>query len=823
MAEYSINNLSELIGGKILQKGKTSNLIKYLLIDSRKVNNAKQACFFALTSATRNGHDHIEEAYNKGVRCFVVAQNLPLQRMQGATVICVDDTLIALQGACKKHRDQFDLPVIAITGSNGKTVVKEWLFQLLKKDISVVKSPKSYNSQLGVPLSLWLCEKQHQLGVFEAGVSQPSEMDTLENLISPTIGIITNIGTAHGENFISQSEKAAEKFLLFKNCEHLIYCKDDSYINNQTTSLSKKVKLFSWSKTGAADLQITNVSKGRAGNSITARYLDKVYTITIPFADAASIENVIHCWALLLVLGYDAEFIKERLLSLTPVAMRLELKAGINNCLLINDFYNCDLVSLGIAVDFIEHQHKYAKKTLILSDVLESGKPSLVLYKEVNQLILNKGINKVIGIGHEISANAGCFDLEKCFYPDTSAFLDSHDLNSFKEETVLLKGARSFEFERISEYLQMEIHSTVLEVNLSAVQHNLNFFKSKLNPKVKLMAMVKAYSYGAGSFEVANLLQFNKIDYLGVAYPEEGVALRKAGIYTPIMVMNADVHSFEKMIKYQLEPEIFNFETLGRFKEILERQLLSKPYPIHIKIDTGMHRLGFSIDDVNELIQVMKGEQELEIRSVFSHLATSDDARMRKFTQQQVDKFIQVKSKFIGAFNEDPLFHLVNSSGILEVPDAQFDMARLGLGLYGISPIAKFSNHLQKVSSLITSISQVKTLTKGDSVGYSRVCILEKSTAVAVIPIGYADGMRRSLGNKKGHVMVGGKKAPILGNVCMDMTMIDVTGLNVKEGDQVIVFGKGLSIEEFAKNMDTIPYEALTGISPRVKRVYFQE
>jgi len=823
MAEYSVNNLSKLTGGKFLQKGEVSNLVKYLLIDSRKVNSGKQACFFALSGAAKDGHDHIGEAYKKGVRCFVVSKTVPLGTMKGASVILVDNSLTALQNTCKKHRDQFDLPIIAITGSNGKTVVKEWLFQLLNKEVSVVKSPKSYNSQLGVPLSLWLCEKQHQLGIFEAGVSQTNEMNVLENLISPSIGLITNIGTAHDENFISHSEKAAEKILLFKNCEQLIYCKDDSEISAQIESLSSEVKLFSWSKAQEADLQITEINKKRSGATITANYLDKLFTIEIPFADAASIENAIHCWAAMLVLGHDSQFIIAGMANLTAVAMRLELKSGVNNCLLINDFYNSDLVSLEIAADFIEHQHKHTKKTLILSDILGSGKPTQILYAEVNELIINKGVNKIIGIGNEISLSAERFDMEKCFYPDTKTFLENHDLSSFQDETILLKGARPFGFEKISELLQMEIHSTVLEVNLSAVQHNLNFFKSKLNPKVKLMAMVKAYSYGAGAFEVANLLQFNKIDYLGVAYPEEGVALRKAGISTPIMVMNGDVYSFEKMIKYQLEPEIFNFETLRLFKETLERQLLSKPYPIHIKIDTGMHRLGFSLDELSELVQLLSSEEQLEIRSVFSHLGTSDDASMMEFTKEQIDKFIQVKLAFTGVFNSDPLFHLVNSSGILEVPEAQFDMARLGLGLYGISPIAKFSNHLQKVSSLITSISQLKMVSKGESVGYSRDCILKEPTEVAVIPIGYADGMRRTLGNRKGHVMFGGKKAPIIGNVCMDMTMIDVTGLNAKEGDQVIVFGRGLSIEEFAENMDTIPYEALTGISPRVKRVYFQE
>jgi len=823
MARYSVNEIVELIEGRLLQGADEVSNISNLLIDSRKVVNGYQGCFFALIGPNRDGHQHIAEAYKKGVRCFVVSESVDCTKLTGADVIKVQNTLTALQTLSKKHRDQFDFPVVAITGSNGKTIVKEWLSQILKTTTHLVKSPKSFNSQVGVPLSIWQCGKQHKLGVFEAGISKTGEMEVLENLISPSVGLITNIGTAHDESFQSRKQKLAEKFLLFKRCEHVIYCKDNNELAEQAALLSEQVKLFSWSKKQPADLRVVEIETINTATKIVGVHQENSLTVQIPFVDTASIENAIHCWAVLLTLGYDNEFIKNGLARLTPIAMRLELKEGINNCSLINDYYNSDVVSLEIALDFIEHQHQHKKKTLILSDILESGKKSEDLYKEINELILGKGITKLIGVGEKISAQASCFSIDKQFYTSTDVFLSRHKLNDFFDETILLKGARQFSFEKISNLLQKKIHNTVLEVNLSAVQHNLNYFKTQLKPKVRLMAMVKAHSYGAGAFEVSNLLQFNKIDYLGVAYADEGVALRKAGISTSIMVMNPDIDAYGLMIKYNLEPEIFSFHTLEMFAKSIQTQGVNKTYPIHLKMDTGMHRLGFSYDDVPALIQKVKQNEGLVVKSVFSHLATADELQMIEHTQNQINSFVAIKKAFSGVFDEEPLFHILNSAGILTLPNSQFDMVRLGLGLYGITSLPEYSKHLQAVSSLKTSISQIRTLPKGDAVGYSRAGTLTRDSQVATIPIGYADGMRRALGNGTGYVLIKGKKALIVGNVCMDMCMVDVTGIDTKEGDEVIVFGDGLAIETFAKNMDTIPYEALTGISPRVKRVYYQE
>jgi alanine racemase len=823
MTKYSVNKIVRLVEGKLRQKTGSTPEISELLIDSRKIINPSLACFFALKGESRDGHKYLREAYNKGVRCFILSDRLDNIELEDAVLIEVENTLVALQKLCKAHRDQFDFPVLAITGSNGKTIVKEWLAQLLKEEIQVVKSPKSYNSQVGVPLSLWQCNERHELGIFEAGISKVGEMVELEKMISPDIGLITNIGTAHCENFQDKREKAKEKFLLFKNSKNVIYNKDGIEVSSQISSLSKTVNLFSWSKSQEADLKISEIRTNDVSTTIKGIFLNNQSSIKIPFIDQASIENAIHCWAVLLCLEKGTEVVMNRFENLSAVAMRLELKDGINNCSLVNDYYNSDLVSLEIAVSFIEHQKRHKKKTLILSDILESGEEPSLLYERINQVIVSKGISKIIGVGESISAHASCFKLEKQFYADTASFLTQHDFNLFSDETILLKGARQFSFEKISEILQKQVHNTVLEVSLSAVQHNLNYFKSKLKSNVKVMAMVKAHSYGAGAFEVANLLQFNKIDYLGVAYADEGIALREAGISTPIMVLNPDLHVFEKMIKYHLEPEIFNFRTLELFEKAVIKENLTDPYPIHLKIDTGMHRLGFSIHEVPVLIDLVNKNKDFRLASVFSHLATSDDLQEMQHTMKQVKDFFEIKKMIEGAFATAPLFHLLNSAGILTLHEAQFDMVRLGLGLYGISPLTNFSKYLHAVSSLKTRISQIRDVGAGEAIGYGRAGVLSHDSEVATIPIGYADGLRRSLGNGKGYVIIGGKRASIIGNVCMDMCMVDVTGINAEEGDEVIVFGEGLSIDVFAKNMKTIPYEALTGISPRVKRVYFQE
>lgn len=815
------------MNGKIQQTQKKPHHISFLLIDSRKINAAESSCFFAIIGNSRDGHQYIAEAYQKGVRCFVVSQKVDLNNFPEASFIDVPDTLKALQLLAKKHRDSFEFPVIGITGSNGKTIVKEWLYQLLKNKENIVRSPKSYNSQVGVPLSIWQCDEQNTLGIFEAGISKVGEMEVLGKMISPTIGIFVNIGKAHDENFANWDEKTKEKIALFKDSKTLIYCRDykniDDYINSNDTFKNKK--LFTWSKQRNANLQIGKISKENGTSIIQGVYKNGFIKITIPFYDDASIENAIHCWATLLHLGYDSTYIEQQMLGLIPITMRLELKEGINNCSLINDYYNSDIRSLEIALDFIEQQKQHSNKTIILSDILETGKSSFDLYSEVQKMISQKGITKIIGIGPEISKNSDLFTIQKQFYQSTTDFLKQVEINQFQNETILLKGARFFGFEHISQLFQKKVHKTVLEINLNAIEHNLNYFKSLLKPSTKIMVMVKAFSYGSGSFEIANLLQFHKVNYLGVAYADEGVELRRAGITIPIMVMNPEPQAYDLMIQHQLEPQIYSFRVLNLFENAIERHGFTKsnPYPVHIKLDTGMHRLGFEEQDINALIFKLNDNKKLKVESIFSHLSTSDETQHRKFTQLQIDKFKQLSTLIANHCDKKPIRHILNSAGIMDFSDAQFEMVRLGLGLYGISAFPPYQKELEQVSELKTSISQIKTVAAGEAIGYGRGAIVEQTTVIATVPIGYADGLRRSIGNGKGYMLVDGQKAAIVGNVCMDMCMLDVTNLNVKEDDEVIVFGHNYPIYEFAKTMETIPYEALTNISPRVKRIYFQE
>lgn len=824
---YSPEKISTLIQGEILQKSSHRLAVDFLLIDSRKIKSAGSSCFFAIEGKSRDGHLFAEEAYQKGVRCFVLSKEVNLGVFADACIIRVDNTLRALQTLARKHREQFHYPVIGITGSNGKTVVKEWLFQLLKNKENIVRSPKSYNSQVGVPLSVWQCREENSLGIFEAGISMPGEMEELKNIIQPSTGIFVNLGKAHDENFESWEQKTQEKMQLFNDCDSLIYCRDyktiDEYVQHHDNFKHKKI--FTWSKLKNANLQIGKISKDLNNTNIQGIFHNSFISITIPFTDDASIENAIHCWAYLLLKGYSQEYIEQQMLLLTPIAMRLELKQGINSCSLINDYYNSDVRSLEIALDFLEQQKQHPQKTIILSDILESGVNAENLYQEIGVMLRNKGISKIIGIGEEISQHKNLINIPGEFFPSTSAFLTQVDVNQFNNETILLKGARRFGFELISQLFQKKVHQTVMEINLNSIEHNLNYFKSLLKPETKIMVMVKAFSYGSGSFEIANLLQFHKVGYLGVAYADEGVELRRAGITVPIMVMSPEPQGFDLMIQYKLEPEIYSFKLLSAFEKALERHSIDKenPFPIHLKLDTGMHRLGFEEKDLNELVIKLHNNKKLKVESIFSHLATSDEAQHRSFTEQQIAVFKKSSAIIMAHCTNQPMRHILNSAGIMAFPEAQFEMVRLGLGLYGISSYPEHQENLEQVSELKTTISQIKEVPAGDSIGYGRQTIVPKNTKIATVPIGYADGLRRSLSQGVGYMLIKGQKAPIIGNVCMDMCMLDITHLNVKEEDEVIVFGTGYPIYEFAKSMNTIAYEALTSISPRVKRVYFQE
>jgi len=825
---YSISNISSLLHSKTHGNLASDIVIKDLLIDSRKLGNPLTSLFFAIKGERHDGHTYINDLYQKGVRNFVVSQ-LPQNYAQltDACFISVNDTLQALQLLCSQHRKQFTIPVLGITGSNGKTIVKEWLYQLLREDKNIVRSPKSFNSQVGVPLSVWQLSQEHTFGIFEAGISKPGEMELLEKIIQPTIGLVTNIGKAHDENFEDQKEKVYEKLKLFVNTETIIYCKDYLLVHHEISSNDDflKTKIFTWSKKTKADLLIGRITKTTVDTEIQGVYKNDFISIKIPFTDEASIENAIHCWALMLHLGYENNTIAERMPLLSPIAMRLELKEGINNCSIINDSYNSDIGSLAIALDFLNQQKQHPKKTLVLSDILQSGQNNEALYKEVADLIHKKGVSRLVGIGEGISSEAHQFNIEKSFYKSTADFLKQFNNSLFRDETILLKGARSFGFEAISKVIQQKAHQTVLEINLNALVHNLNYYRSKLKPDTQIMAMVKAFSYGSGSFEIANILQFHRINYLAVAYADEGIELRKAGITVPIMVMNPEEDSYEGMIHYHLEPEIFSFRVLNLFEEAIKRSITdtTQTLPIHIKLDTGMHRLGFEESDINELIVRIKNNKHLRIKSVFSHLAGSDDPTHFDFTWQQIKRFNAMSDQFQSHFSYPIFKHILNSAGITNFPDAQFDLVRLGIGLYGIGANETEQTQLQNVSTLKTCISQIKKIPANETIGYNRKGIANRDVQIATVPIGYADGLSRKLSNGKGKMIVKGKAAPIIGNVCMDMCMIDITDINANENDEVIVFGEAYPITEVAKDVDTIPYEILTNVSRRVKRVYYQE
>jgi len=825
---YTIQEIAIVTKGKLLQIIKNSNSINNILIDSRKLLFVDKTLFFAIATKRNDGHNYIEDLYKKGVRNFIISKEPEnIQQLKNANIIKVTDTLQALQLLSAHHRKQFNIPVIAITGSNGKTIVKEWLYQLLCEKENIVRSPKSYNSQIGVPLSVWQMSPENNLAIFEAGISETDEMDKLQAIIQPTIGIFTNIGQAHAENFLNTNQKIGEKLKLFTKVDTLIYCSDYHGINERifASGLNKNIKLFSWSKKLEGNVLVQQITKNTKKTTISALYNNEVIEIVIPFVDDASIENAIHCWVTMLCMGYENAFIQKRILHITSVAMRLEMKEGINNCSIINDSYSSDLNSLNIALDFLISQKQHNKRTVILSDILQSGRTDDDLYTEISAMLAHKDIDRIIGVGKSISKNADKFQIEKNFYETTNDFLNNINTSDFHNESILLKGARIFEFENISKLLHQKAHETVLEINLNAMVHNLNYYRTLVKPTTKLVAMVKAFSYGSGSFEIANLLQFHRADYLAVAYTDEGVELRKAGITLPIMIMNPEESSFDAIIQNKLEPEIYSFRVLTKFYEATTRYNIDNndTFPIHIKIDSGMHRLGFEKDDLNELIDSLKIQNHLFVKSVFSHLAASDELQHDDFTKQQIKAFREMGKTIQDAFDYPILLHILNSAGISRFPEAQFDMVRLGIGLYGISSDKEEQKHLQPVGILKSIISQIKDIPKNDSIGYGRKAIAKKNMRIAIIPIGYADGLNRKLGNNVGKMLIGGHLVPIIGSICMDMCMIDITEIKAKEGDEVIIFGNDLPINTLADNLETIPYEILTSVSRRVKRVYFYE
>jgi alanine racemase len=812
--------------------------VEHLLFDSRKIYFPSTSIFFALKGVRQNGHHFIPELYKNGVRNFVISDEISSNDFPQANILKVKDVLTALQKLAAFRRLQFSFPVIGITGSNGKTIVKEWLYQLLHDKFNIVRSPKSYNSQIGVPVSVWQMNKQHELGIFEAGISQAGEMEKLNQVIYPTIGILTNIGEAHNEGFQNADQKAFEKIKLFEGAELVVYCCDDwladkAIVMKLESGYHKTGKypfrIFSWGRIQKSTLQILQIDKGQLETSIIALYKGVERKIIIPFTDEASIYNAITCWCILLYLEIGNELISEKMKLLQPVNMRLELKKGINHCTIINDSYSADLSSLHIALNFLQHQAGHLKKTVILSDFLQTGLSDKELYSQIYTDLQQHDINKVIAIGQNNSGNlkpgnnSSAKKIECSFFSSTEEFLKRFRFSDFRDEIILIKGARVFHFEQIIQLLEQKIHRTELEINLSAIAHNLKQYQQLLSPSTKIMAMVKAFSYGSGGAEIANKLQFLKIDYLGVAYADEGIELRKAGIHLPIMVMNTDASTFDAIVAHHLEPVIFSFTLLKEFDLFLKNEGITY-FPVHLEIETGMHRLGFGTEEIKKLAAEIKSTNSFKIQSVFSHLAASEDQHQDEFTQQQYEHFSKAYGELHRVLGYTFIRHIANTAAILRHPEMQLDMVRLGIGLYGIDSAASDKINLLSAATLKSTIAQVKTIKKGETIGYNRKGNLEKDSIIATVNIGYADGYNRRFSNGVGFMLVKNHLAPVIGTVCMDMTMIDVTDIpDVKQGDEVIVFGKELSLQDLANWAGTIPYEIMTGISQRIKRVYYEE
>ena len=822
---YSLEKVTALIGAR--RFGNAEARIDWLLTDSRSLAFPETTLFFALRTPVGDGHKYIPDLYRRGVRNFVVG-TVPENHetdYPDANFLRVLSPLKALQRLAERHREEYVLPVIGITGSNGKTVVKEWIYQLLMLSMNVTRSPRSYNSQVGVPLSVWLLDERSRIGVFEAGISQPGEMQALRAIIQPTIGVMTNIGPAHQENFSTIQEKCHEKLLLFKDAKVLIYNADEPVVAESVHDFGFGGQLFGWSrKDENATVFVRAIEPTDDGQTRIAYFFNGTAAeYTLPFADEASIQNSITALCVCLYLGLTPADIARRMALLEPVAMRLEVVQGVRGCTLINDAYNSDAAALDIALDFMNRRAKEqaAKgRTLILSDIFQTGIPAEELYAKVADMLKSRGVERLIGVGPAISAAHTLFSIKKSFYPTSEALLESGELDTIHDEIILLKGARNFGFEQIAKALSLRVHETTLDVNLEAIAENLHFYRSFMKPETKLTCMVKASAYGAGSVEIAKTLQERGVDYLAVAVADEGAELRRAGITAGIIVMNPEMSAFGTLFEYELEPEIYSFNLLDALIRAARRQGITD-FPVHLKLDTGMHRLGFNPKtDIPVLIDRLSHQRALIPRSVFSHFVGADSDGFDDFSEKQFKLFDEASRTLQAAFPHKILRHICNSAGIERFPERHLDMVRLGLGLYGIDPID--NRVLHNVATLRTTILQIRDVPAGDSIGYSRKTVLDRPSRIAAIPIGYADGLNRHLGNRRGYCLVNGQKADYVGNICMDVCMIDVTDIPCREGDSVEIFGDTLPVTVLSDLLGTIPYEVLTSVSNRVKRVYFQ-
>ncbi len=809
----TFQQIADILDGEVLSFKQNSSINNFVF-DSRILFNPVDSIFIAITGNHHDGHNYIENLSKSDVKNFIVEKKIPAPG--DSNVILVNNSIKALQQLAAYHRSRLSIPVIGITGSNGKTIIKEWLGQVLGQKYQLTKSPKSYNSQLGVPLSVLMLKESDEVGIFEAGISMPGEMAILKDIIKPTIGIFTNIGPAHDKGFLNREEKAKEKWELFKGSAYVIYCKDHPLIDQ---TKPKAIKGFTWGKSIESDVLILSEQKENKGTLLKLIFDGMEYLLELPFKERAYVENAMHIVACCFSMGFDFDFIQSSIQGLRGVPMRLEVKDGINQCILIDDTYNNDLAGVTSAIEFLGNHNFGKKKTLIISDLLSSGIREN--YDELSKLIENSQIDRVIGVGNQIQSGCKTLEINKTFFNSTDELLAELDNIEFQNEAILIKGARPFEFEKITHKLSRKIHGTKLEINLHALVNNLNFYKSLLKPGVKIMVMVKAFGYGSGSVEIANLLEYHKVDYLAVAYPDEGVELRKQGISIPVMVMNVDSDAFDKIAEYRLEPEIVSLEQLKELNKYIQSS--GKNIPVHIKIDTGMKRLGFESNDIRELTEYLAIEKQIKVASIFTHLAGSDEEEHNEFSNFQLNSFEELSGTIIKTIGYKPILHALNSPGIIRFTDRQFDMVRLGIGLYGYESCGLMQYKLEPVSELKTVITQIRKVSAGETIGYGRKGVAHEDLTIATIAIGYADGFRRAFSNGKASVLVNGKRAPVIGNICMDMTMIDITGISAEVGDDVIIFGREPTIRELAEAIGTIPYEILTSVSDRVKRVYISE
>lgn len=820
MLSFSINEISDLLTNNRSDIGLYSD-IHYVSIDSRMITDPATTLFVAIIGKNSDGHSFIPKLIDNGVRNFIVNKNFtPPKSDKKYNLIYTKDTVEALQQISKSHRLKFQKPILSITGSNGKTITKEWLYQLLYKDIKISRSPKSYNSQIGVPLSLCMLDIESDLGIIEAGISQPGEMSSLQAIIKPNIGLITNIGLAHQENFKSLKQKAEEKLQLFKDCNHIIYCKDNPELEELIIKLIPKANRFSWSMKEDADLKIEKINYSGELASIRYSFKGNSHKVSVPFKDSASIENSVSCLAFCLQSDLLYSNVVSNFECLQSVDMRMDIKQGINNCTILNDSYNSDTHSLNIDLSLMSAQSENKKRIVILSDIIQQSTNLKKLYSEVHTMISGHKVDTFISIGKNIGKYSDIFNtLNHIHFETTSDLINSDILKEVENSFILLKGARQFQFERISSILEQKKHTSVLEINMSALRENINYFRSFLKGDTRLMAMVKAHSYGIGVVQAAKLHQSLNINYLAVAIVDEGVELRKNNIELPIVIMNPEEHGYNSIIDYNLQPNLYNFKVLKSFHKAVQQSGLNN-YPIHIKVETGMNRLGFEYEEIDEVLNFLSEDNTLRVKSVFSHLSASGEKEHDTFTENQIFIFNQIKNKFNKSFDYKILYHILNSGGIERFSNYQYDMVRLGIGMYGISSV---EHKLSNVATLKTIISQTKQVKKESSVGYSRKGRTNEDTKIGILPIGYADGLDRRCGNGNISFIVNGKQAKTIGNICMDMCMINLSGIDASEGDEVVIFGDNQRIDKLADNIGTIPYEILTSISQRIKRIYIHE